>query len=732
MFALPNLRYAIVTTPATSETSKKSYFIFYALLFGIFFTYLLLGIAFGYPILASDEYLYYISGKYLDDLNNIQLLDPYLQKTANLFYFKLVNVAFYIFHDNSILGLRLVHILEYFLSALILYKTFEKHFPQDALLKGCIAFCTLPSSLYLFTAMPEVELILLGCCLMYSILVVLPKSPTLGALLAGATMGLAILVKPHAIAMIACAILVILTQPFLNQPGKSHLIRSATNLIIFSISAYITFVLFWRFCSSEWLFDPRAPLGLNFYGRYLNAEAISIHAKLLGVAQYIGIHLLVLFIIFSPVFVYLCQILVERIKNKAMHRTDFEVLLAVFTLSFVFIHIVMVAYFTFNAGQMNEGENLRIHGRYLATAIGFLAFIYFFAINKIPNKYESLFWVVLLVSVFIFTVWIKQFKIFPWDYPLLFAFFNEQNNYGWTFSQHTFSIRSALLLFMLTAGILALIRKTWRKQILTLQLFIIIFAGSAQTYNWLYHHLSANKTNTAIGQMVAKTFSSGLPGKGLIVTSERYGKASYVLFNMADAPRVLVKQPGEIINGNEADGVDWVLTTDPYITDFSYQNKLEIKGADFYNISSSVAILNAQLPPLKIGDVLQLKLGTGSRAGMSGFNEPEEWGSWTADVKAEIRLPVTIDGKVTIKIFGWMLEEIANKTALVQIGDTQYELNLSGKPELHNIEANIKSPIDALYVHSMTITPSNSHRKMGVAISYISIEKIGPAISPEQ
>lgn len=724
-----------MTTQATSETSKKNYFIFYALLFGIFFTYLMLGIAFGYPILASDEYLYYISGKYLDDLNNIQLLDPYLQKTANLFYFKLVNAIFYIFHDRSVLALRLIHILEYFLSALILYKTFENHFPKDALLKGCIAFCILPSSLYLFTTMPEVELMLLGCCLMYSILVVMPKTPTLGALLSGIAMGLAILIKPHAIAMIACAILVILAQPFLTQePGKNRSLLSATNLILFSVSAYISFILFWKFCSSEWLFDPRAPLGLNFYGRYLNTEAISIHTKLLGVSQYIGIHLLVLFIIFSPAFVYLCHILVERIKNKTIQCTEFEVLLAVFTLSFVFIHVLMVAYFTFNAGQMNEGENLRIHGRYLATAMGFLAFIYFFAAGKIQNRYGSLFWVALLVCIFIFTVWIKQFKIFPWDYPLLFAFFNEHNTYSWNFSQQTFGIRSALLMFMLTAGIIAIIKKTWRKQILSIQLFIIIFAGSAQTYNWLYHHLSANKTNSAIGQMVAKTFSSGIPGKGLIVTSERYGKASYILFNMADAPKVLVKQPGEKIIDSETSGVDWVLATDPYIADFGYQNKLNIKGINFYNISSSVAISNAQLHPLKMGDALQLKLGTTGtlRAGMSGFNEPEEWGSWTSETNAEIRLPVTIDGRVTIKIFGWTLEEQANKTAFIQIGDKKYELNLSGKPELHSIEANITSPVDELRLQSMTMTPSNSHRAMGIAISYINIEKLAPAISPEQ
>lgn len=724
-----------MTTQATPETDKKNYPIFYTLLFGIFFTYLLLGIAFGFPILASDEYLYYISGKYLGDLNNIQLFDPYLQKTANLLYFKLVNTAFYVFHDQSILGLRLIHILEYFLSVLILYKTFEKHFPKDSLLKGCIAFCVLPSSLYLFTTIPEVELMLLGCCLMYSILVLLPRSPSFGSLLAGASMGLAILVKPHAIAMIACAILVILAQPFLTQQsGRNRPILSTINLILFSTSAYITFVLSWKFCSSQWIFDPRAPLGLNFYGGYLNTEANGVAKKLLGVSQYIAIHLLVLYIIFSPVFVYLCHTLVERIKNKSVHKTDFEVLLSVFTLSFIFIHIVMVAYFTFNAGQMNEGENLRIHGRYLGTATGLLAFIYFFAVDKIQNKNELLFWISSIVCIFVFTIWIRHFKIFPWDYPLLFAFFNEDNNYGWNFSQQTFGIRSALLIFMLAAGILALVKQAWRKPILNLQLFIIIFAGSAQTYNWLYHHLSLNKTNSAIGQMVANTFSSGTPGKGLIVTNDRYGKASYILFNMADAPKVLVKQPGEKITDSETAGVDWVLTTDPYIAGFSYQNKLEIKGVDFYNLSSSVNISGPQLHPLKTGDLLQLKFGTASssRVSVAGFNDAEEWGSWTSDANAEIHFPATIEGKITIQIFGWMPEEATNKTALLKLGDVTHELHLSSKPEMYNIEVNLPSPVNKLYIQSMTIKPNNSHRDMGIAISYINIQKVGPDLSSEQ
>ncbi|QEY11315.1 glycosyltransferase family 39 protein [Cellvibrio sp. KY-YJ-3] len=723
-----------MTTPVTTNTQQGVSTIFWVLLFGIFFAYLLLGIALGYPILASDEYLYYISGKYLNDLTSIQMLDPYLQKTANLFYFKMVNAAFYIFHDQSILGLRLIHVLEYFLCMIILYKTFEKHIPKAALLKGCIAFSILPSSLYLFTSMPEIELMLLGCCLMYSVLAVLPSSPIRGSLLAGVTMGLAILVKPHAVAMIACAILVISMQPFITQqPSKKSIMQASINLVVFLISTYISFLLIWRLCSSEWLIDPRAPLGLNFYGRYLNTETVSTAEKLLGISQYIGIHLLVLYVVFSPVMVYLCRTIIEFLKRDTKQTTSFEILLSLFTLSFIFIHVVMVAYFTFNAGQLNEGENLRIHGRYLGAAIGLLAFIYFFSVEKIHKTKATLFWVMHLFSFFVFILWIKNFKIFPWDYPLLFAFFTEKNSYSWSFSQQKIEIKTILLLFILMAGILALVKEKWRKPILNLQLFIIIFAGSTQTYNWLYHHLAANKNNAAIGQMVAKTFSSETPGKGLIVTSERYGKASYILFNMADAPRVLVKPAGEKISESDAAGADWIITTDPYIADFSYQNKLEIKGIDFYNISSSVTISKPQLHSLKIGDLLQLRLGTAgeSRATTSGFNDPEEWGSWSSEENAEIHLPATIDGKISIEIFGWMLAETANKIVHVQIGNEMHQLNFSEKPELHSFEVKIATPIDTLRLHSATITPNNSHRAMGIAISYINIKKID-SVTPSE
>jgi len=48
-----------------------------------------LGSLLGSPIFGSDEYAYFISGKFIDQLNTIYQLDPGLQQVSNILFFNL-------------------------------------------------------------------------------------------------------------------------------------------------------------------------------------------------------------------------------------------------------------------------------------------------------------------------------------------------------------------------------------------------------------------------------------------------------------------------------------------------------------------------------------------------------------------------------------------------------------------------------------------------------------------
>lgn len=679
------------------------------------------------PMLASDEYAYLISGKYLHNLNDIYKFDPYLQQVSNLLYFKIISVVNHFFGSQLVLSLRLLHLIEYFASALVLYKALEGFFDKKSLLLGCIAFLFFPGAMYIYTIMPEIELILLGSCFAYVTLQLFPRTNIVGCVLAGGIISLAIMIKPHAVALLLTGLATVFIYPFFSREDgyQKNFSRAILNSFVLLISAYVVFIAIWRICSSAWSFDPRDPLGLSFYGRYLVANPVSIVDKLVGVFKYVTVNLIVLYLIFAPVLYWLARSFVESF-NKDNNFSAANKLTTVFFITLILSHVLMISYFTFNAGLRNDGESMRIHGRYLGVVLVALTFLYFGSLDKVTRYSSRVFALSVFANTLLFIFIIRFFKIFPWDYPLLFGFFDVHNFYSWGFDGCLKFIKGVLLLFILFGSILIFFKKNLFKKVLGFQLVFVFLFASIQTHAWLFSHLKSNEKTSSTGKALKMMFMSDVPGKGVLGTNanDRYGQSSYLLFNIANAPKVILKTSDSVFDSADVTDSDWVLLPDSYPAKFDYKNKININGFNFYLVNSPISIIQPKLKTMEKGEKVRILLGRaqGSNVQLIGFNEVEEWGGWSSEENAEIQLPFEINGNVKLQIFGWVIEENQNTQVKIDIGNFVTSVPFTKSGAMHEINLQLNHPTNKIGIHSSIARPAGSHRNMGVAISYLIIE----------
>ena len=410
----------------------------YSLLLLAFIGYAGMSVFISGPIFGSDEYAYYISGKFLPSINQLYELDPNLQKISNVLFFRFVHVVNVLDPDGFLNVFRILHALEYILAAYVLHQTFKKSIGEQNSIYGTSIFLLLPTSAYILAVMPEIDLILISALLGYTIINIFPTKSYVGSALAGVLVGISLLLKPHGLALLAAVVVAIGIRPSLKF--TIGYVKHALQLImVFGGFCYLTIIFLWKICVHQWIVDPRVVLGLKFYGSYIQASSVtsSFFHKLTLAIYYSSAHVVVLLLIFSPVFI----LFIRAIKNANEGTTtkfqagDDSVRNAIFFVAVSLLsHVAMVSWFTAGAAATNEVEACRIHGRYLGAVICFLPYLYFYAISIFKDKELKLTiglgLVALLLSIFFV---FDEFKIFPWDYPLLFSFFRAPNAYRWDF-----------------------------------------------------------------------------------------------------------------------------------------------------------------------------------------------------------------------------------------------------------------------------------------------------------
>ena len=707
--------------------------------------YALFSVSLGHPIFCSDEYAYYISGKFNDQLPALYQLDPGLQRISNLLYFAIIQVFSRVFGTQFILGFRLVHSIEYLFAAWLIYQTVVRSIGTRNAMLGTAAFLLMPAHIYIYTVMPETELVLLVAILSFILVRVYPHKGSLGSLLAGALIGVGVLIKPHALAMLLAVLGAMVVLCFLCR-DRRRIIEVLTHNLLLLASCYITIVVLWCLTSKQWILDPSAALGLQFYGRYLEnaANHISFLSKLGSTLLYMLGHLVVIALIFAPVLVWSLSHVIQKERERQVpcDTVDLEkTALAVFTITMIASHIAMTSWFTAGAGALSEGEAMRLHGRYLGPALAFFPVLYFFAIGELSAFGKKLISVISGLAMCLYLgVVIKTFKIFPWDYPLLFAFFNEMNWYHWAFEGNISHLGSMLFLVVAIGLVLSVCYRGLQVRILYLQLFLILLVGCLQTYGWIFSSFRNHAELSMKSKAISTILGTGQFGKGVVIAEERYGRESYILFGLANAPKVIERKVGSVISEADIAGADWLILGNEYLMQFDHRDSISLGPLKFFPIKPAMIDVMSVAPTLldRVSTIatqkvtiapdvaMQLVFGEATTTGvhLDGFNPPEDWGAWSAKPSAQIEMPLQLQGHIKLKMFAWTLNENLAAPIRLRIGNVTVPLSLSDVGKEIQIDLVIAQPSDHIVIESSIFKPNNSHRYLGVAIARMTIERM--------
>ncbi|MFT6435729.1 MAG: hypothetical protein ACJAVI_003784 [Candidatus Azotimanducaceae bacterium] len=691
-----------------------------------------MAVSFNSPIFASDEYAYLIRGIYMDNLARLGELDPYIQKNTNFLYFKVIEILENLTGEKFVLVFRILHSVQYVLAGMIIHSIFLPLAGSRNSFLGLLTYLLLPSSIYILAIMPEVELLFLSACLGYVLIRKFPEAPVLASIAAGVLLAVALLIKPHAVALVAGAVLITFAAPLLGLFGKRSFISSASYPSILLTFGYFSFVLLWRVTSGDWVFDPRAPLGLEVYGQYLSEDVPTDYLKkLLSTLHYSFAHLTTIALIFSPVFCWCAYrlwdlALVEKFNNDQL-QTGLS-MTALFVSIMLAAHVAMVAWFSVGAASINAGEALRVHGRYVGVIFCFLPFLYFSCIQSASKKSIYTFGVVTITAVFVCYFYVfRTFKIYPWDNPILFAFFNSENHYGWQFAGSLPNLGNLVFGAVIVLTLFSLVFERFARSLLTLQLLLVVLAGSYQTYGWLISHNKLNFELTTYSTAVRKIVGKGDMGDGIYVSNERYGRASFGLFSLSNSPAVLIRPEHASIGEGDVLNRKWVVTDREYQTDFRYRSKIVIGPFTVYGLlPNAVRARGGNDTDFELQGKQTVHIGKDnfSASDLTGFNVQEDWGAWTTGGISTMRLPFSFKGKIRVEVFAWTIEELVSQPLEIFVEDIGVSLNLTDGGKSYIFELDIPKTTNTIVIRSVGTQPETSHRVMGSGISWLAIERL--------
>ena len=695
------------------------------LLLAVLALLILRGLVIPAPILASDEYAYNVLSRYLR-LDDLFVFDPQLQHIANPLYLALHHLWIQIGGGNGVLVTRFVHACEWGAASLVLYATFAGITGRRAAALGAGTMLLLPTSFYTLTVMPETELALLATLLGYVLIRWLPLAPLRAAAVAGALCGTALLFKPHAVAWVPATLVLACGAGWFYRHGRSGALAIGGPVLLFLGGWYTSFLLGWRIGAGEWEPNPTAALGLKFYGGYMAKAGNSgfWEQNAIQMARYVFAHLLVISILFLPALAALFSLCRQAWVERGA-RPNQLLLAAAFVLLMLGSHLMMVGYFSASAGEKDSFEALRVHGRYMASVLVFLPFFYFWFLGGVQRQAIRMVAAValLLCIVFYFTVF-RSFKIYPWDYPELFAFFHYPNSYGWSFKGDV-SIGYVALAVCVLAPAIAWMKPALFRATMTLQLLLLLLIGHVQVQQWLNTHMKLNGDYIAMADALGRSLQPNKPGDGLLIGDVRYGNMSYILFNLGVAPRVLVREPGATISAEDVENANWVVTGADYDIQFPHRSLVRFGPLALYPLNATSPKVFTPEKPDWNGETFVVRPGSveGTGSALQGFNAPEEWGAWTARPSAEIELPYFIEGDVVITLFGWVIEENLDNDLRVTIGDDSAGLRMRDRGADYRLELHVGQRADRIKLAIPVFRPHGSARNMGAGIARIEIAR---------
>lgn len=686
------------------------------------------------PVMASDEYAYFGSAKNSGAGAQLFDLDPGLQRVENKVYPLFYRLWESISAGNVALVGRVSNALLFVLGGLVLFAVFTRVFDRRSASVSTLLYLLMPSSFYSTTLLPEVEF-QLTIYLVTGVLVAAGPRPRYASIGAAAVLcALSYLIKPHAAALIvACAAYWFATgilerdmsavQRWRHAWARAIFFCVLTGLLIFAVSKL-------------WPVATEADAGMlpQFYRTYLHRmiDGGFLLANFIGLLDYVGGHLWVWLVLATPGLVALAQACLGLLRRGGGEIVALDAMaerrayLALFIVLMLVGFVMMVALFTTSAAMGNDFERYRLHGRYLVGLLPFLLAYGVWASSRASSRLVPLVAIGALVSFAL--VGPLRYKLFPWDYPEAFGFFVPTMQY-WTFDG-AFVWPIWWLPAIGTACWLLALRFSGTRWPFVAFTVVWMLASHAQMSRWLTFQSEHGRPTFAAARAITKFMGDVPAGSGLIATSDRYGQTSTLLMGL-DSPQY-VRAFGADAKLERTDlpaGVSWIIT--PRSMHVDVIGSAEVDFGD-----QRLFLLDGKYQWPLIGEKARwdgkpLAIGTGSRGEpflLHGFNEAEEWGSWSKDAKAFVELPVRIHGPVVLSFFAWQLE--GHPDFLLQVGleDAIEAIGLGAEGRDYQVVLNPAEDGDRIMFESKVVHRPGESRGLGVALARL---RIARAVAPQ-
>jgi hypothetical protein len=680
------------------------------------------------PIYASDEYAYLKHGL---DLGKSSALaqaarDPGLQGLSNHVYFWVVQSASQISGDPTTV-LRLFNFVCYFVVLPLLgVSLLRRHSGPGAHLWFLGLLALLPASVFILSPMPEIVFATAYTGIAVLTVVLIWRAPSVASLLAGASLGVLVYIKPHAVAAIASFAFFFLLHSVRNWSKREWSRRLAPVTFVAGLAVGVFFVNLTILGQPS--FAPKFA-GNLYTGAIQSAFSLShFREAIVNVGSFALLHGFVLIVLFPLALAGSIQAIVRVTRRKKETNWDVFDDLALLTILSAATFIAMVAHYTNDASIGGASESNRLLGRYLMVIFPSLLIITCHVHSTLLRKEETRLticvrnrWVIGgFTLVAMGTLWfLMHSKLFPWDYPELFSLYSKTNNY-WDWKE-PIGLRVPILAGGLTVLLACLILPRHTPRLLVLGQAMIFSASLFLVTFWQETHARINKPLAAAARILRQEAGPNAEDL-LLVGGARYGDVSYALCGLLGDPWVtILNQDSDLTAAMIPSGVKTVATLGPYNAKFPFASYSERGPLRIYKLDASMIRTYSVPPALWDGKEFVVLTGNNApNAALFGFNPPEPWGAWTADDDAIILLPYRIQGRVHLRFRSWVLAKEKQLVALT-MGDVETTFQPGNDPVEFNLPLSLNSPVDRIHIHFPGTRGTPWERRIGVALSEIAI-----------
>lgn len=695
------------------------------------------------PVMASDEYAYFMTAKYDDMRADVYRYDPAMQAVDNQVYPLLFDAWETVSVERTALVGRVFNALLYVASSLLLFLLFHRAFGQRVATISAVLYLLFPFSFYATTLLPEVEF---QFCVYFTVFLVMGtiaiRNP-LVVLLPALASAIAYFVKPHAAALIvavatfyvAASVLPVGVEP----EGLARRLAKGMARALLYVLAVFAFIYLGRKFSMEGQ-SGGSGLVASFYGSYLSrlSSPTYLLQNVWSMLDYVAGHTWALAVMFAPGMLAMGALWKRAWMGlRAGHRHSsidaddrerMQLALLVGLLGIAFL--VMIAAFTNSASQVSAFEKYRLHGRYLEPLLPLLLGFSVWAVAQ--SRRSMAIGLASFASVALFAFYLRfQYHLYPWDYPDVFVFFTSRMKHWSMGGTNDWLIWLVVASSAVFAVCCALRRRPLAAYVA--YLVILMLGSHIQMSNWLRLHSETNRAAIEAGDALRDYLGSPRPGSGLVLVSDRYGRSSYFLMEFSSLQHVVSVAPNASFNGPVPAGVEWIIAPSGVQVDAGDTQAIEFGEQVLYRLGTDATYVGPgqHAPPTSTRPSPAAEADGGrvydfADAGLDGqlshFHAREPWGRWSSGRVSGLTLTTPVEGRVALTLRGWVAATHADGRVVVRMGGREQTVTMTTQPADYPLTFELGGPAQNIEFSTAPVQVEGDGRTLGVAIARVRLK----------